>query len=102
MMKLSAILFVLSVIQCVFSINTNYNLPKNNECDSQFKDIINIDNEMMNDFVDDELIKAYEQRTQNMVMCLKFYSKYLAMLENEHLKENDSENYKQQYDYTHE
>lgn len=89
MMKLLSILLA---IHCVFSMNT-YVLNKEkslkkSECDSQFKDFVDL--EMMKDFVDADLKlkEAYEQRTQNMTMCLRFYTKYLIQLEGEHSKEN--------------
>ncbi len=89
MMKLLSILLA---IHCVFSMNTHVlnqeNGLKKSECDSQFKEFVDL--EMMKDFVDSDLKlkEAYEQRTQNMTMCLRFYTKYLIQLEGEHSKEN--------------
>jgi hypothetical protein len=84
-MKVSAILFLLA-IHCVFSLKTNPEVLKNQrvpttDCDTHFKEIIQIDESMMNDFTDADLRDAYKERNTNMAKCLEFFSKFLAKLD---------------------
>lgn len=51
------------------------------DCDSYFNDVIQIDEEMMNEFTDLELRNAFKLRNKSMTLCLDFFTKFLAKLD---------------------
>ena len=88
-----ALLFLLVAMHSTFGLNNNNNLAEKNElqkekivslpvdCDSYFNDVIQIEEEMMNDFTDLELRNAYKMRNKSMTLCLDFFTKFLAKLD---------------------
>lgn len=76
-----SILVVLNSIDGIAFNKVTGKSDSNVDCDSYFNDVIQIEENMMDEFTDHELRDAYKTRNKNMTLCLDFFTKFLAKLD---------------------